>query len=117
MAKSFKTLLDAMPLDSQRRVEARVNETITQMHLQELRAARSLSQKDIAKRMHVKQPAVSKMEKSTDSYISTIRSYVEAAGGSLEIVVRFPDGVVVLNQFNEIAHMPKRPVKQLAAMQ
>jgi transcriptional regulator with XRE-family HTH domain len=106
-----------MPQESQERVKARVKNTVTEMHLQELREARSLGQKDIAKRMHVKQPAVSKMERSTDSYISTVRGYVEAAGGRLEIVARFPDGgEVVLNQFKEIATLPKRTAKPAAAM-
>jgi hypothetical protein len=33
---------------------------------------------------------VSKIERQTDMYLSTLRSYVEAVGGELELTVRFP---------------------------
>jgi hypothetical protein len=38
----------------------------------------------------IKQPSVSKIEKQTDMYLSTLRSYVEAIGGKLDLVVRLP---------------------------
>jgi hypothetical protein len=42
------------------------------------------------------------MERRTDMYISTLRSYIEAMGGKLDIIARFPDGKVHINQFEEI---------------
>jgi hypothetical protein len=48
------------------------------------------------------QPEVSKLEKRTDCLISTVRRYVEAMGGQLEIVARFPDGAVRINQFEDL---------------
>jgi hypothetical protein len=42
----------------------------------------------------VNQSAISKIEKRTDMYLSTLRSYVEAMGGSLEIQAVFPEGAV-----------------------
>lgn len=35
-------------------------------------------------------PSVSKIEKQADMYLSTLRGYVEAMGGQLDLVVRLP---------------------------
>lgn len=48
------------------------------------------------------QPEVSKLEKRSDALISTVRRYIEAMGGELEIIARFPDGAVKINQFSEL---------------
>ncbi len=66
-----------------------------EMTLRQLRKARKRSQVKIAKQLGVKQAAVSKMERRTDMYVSTLRDLVEAMGGTLEIVARFPDQPVV----------------------
>ena len=58
--------------------------------LQELRKARTLTQKKLAKKLGVAQVAVSRMERRSDLLLSTLRSYVEAMGGSLDLVVSFP---------------------------
>ena len=63
------------------------------MPLNELRQARGLSQKVLAEVLHVQQPSIAKLEKRTDMYISTLRSHIEAMGGQLEVIARFPDGV------------------------
>ena len=47
--------------------------------------------------------SVSKLERRADMYISTLRGFVEAMGGELEIVARFPDGDVRIDQFTEDA--------------
>jgi transcriptional regulator with XRE-family HTH domain len=59
--------------------------------LRELRLIAGKTQADVASALQIKQPSVSKMEKQTDMYLSTLRAYVEAIGGDLELVVRFPD--------------------------
>ena len=53
----------------------------------------------LAEILHVQQPAIAKMEKRTDMYLSTLRSHIEAMGGQLEVVARFPDGVVKVTNF------------------
>ena len=58
--------------------------------LRELRRIAGKGQADIASVMQINQPAVSKSEKQADMYISTLRSYVEALGGELELTVRLP---------------------------
>lgn len=74
-----------------------------EMPLQELRRARELSQSQLASALETTQPEVSKIEKRTDMYVSTLRSYIEAMGGALEIVAHFPDGDVRISQFQELA--------------
>lgn len=58
-----------------------------------LRALRQIAgkgQADVAAALNIKQPSVSKIEKQADMHISTLRSYVEAVGGELELTVRLP---------------------------
>jgi len=102
MAKSFKTLKEKMSPESLARANQKAQEMLEAMPLQELRQARLLSQEQLAKALHLKQPSISKLEKRTDMYISTLRSVVKAMGGDLEIVARFPDGSVRINQFEEL---------------
>ena len=52
--------------------------------------------------LHTRQSNVSRIEKRTDMYISTLRGVIKATGGDLEIVARFPDGNVRINQFEDI---------------
>ncbi len=73
-----------------------------EMSLPELRQIRNLSQKNLAASMNKKQPNLSKMERNTDMYVSTLRMFIEAMGGHLEIIAQFPDGDVrIINQFRD----------------
>mgnify|MGYP001147823380 FL=1 len=72
------------------------------MPLAELRRARGLSQKALAEALGVQQPSIARLEKRTDMYVSTLRSHIEAMGGELEVVARFPDGAVRIVAFSEI---------------
>lgn len=77
-------------------------ELLSQLPLTELRHARQLSQEQLAGVLHVKQASISKLERRTDMYISTLRNFIRAMGGELEIIARFPDGSVKINQFEEL---------------
>ena len=68
------------------------------MPLHDQPRARGLSQKMLAEALHVRQLSVAKLERRTDMYISTLRSHIEAIGGELEVVARFPDGSVKLKK-------------------
>jgi len=70
------------------------------MPLDELRAARNLTQERLAKVLGVKQPAISRMERRADVYVSTLASFIAAMGGHLEIRAVFPEGAVVVSQFS-----------------
>jgi hypothetical protein len=62
-----------------------------------------MSQKNLATVLRTGQPAVSKIEHQADVYVSTLRSYLEAMGGQLEIVAKFQDGTAVkITQFRDI---------------
>lgn len=102
MAKKFAELRAKMAPESQARVEAKAQELLAEMPLNELRQARGLSQKALAEVLHVQQPAIAKMERRTDMYISTLRSHIEAMGGQLDVVARFPDGSVKISNFSDI---------------
>ena len=99
MAKKFSELRAKMSPVSLTRSEAKAQAMLEEMPLNELRQARGLSQKVLAEVLHVQQPSIAKMEKRTDMYISTLRSHIEAMGGELEIVARFPDGSVKISNF------------------
>jgi hypothetical protein len=90
------------------RVAARVAELKAEMALAELRQARRRSQQELARALKVKQPAVAKLEKRTDMYVSNLRRYVEALGGELEITAKFPEGKVVIGNFSDIAAPPNK---------
>src|SRR5574341_1601021 len=102
MAKKFRDLRAAMTPEHQKRAHERAQEMLAEMPLRELRHARNLTQEALAKVLHSKQAVVSKLERRADMYVSSLRSYVEAMGGELEIVARFPDGAVRIQQFGDI---------------
>src|SRR5215212_10731255 len=101
MAKSFKTLREKMSPESRERAHSKAEELMKEMPLNELRAARKMTQERLAENLNVKQAAVSKLERRADMYVSTLREFISAMGGELEITARFPDGSVRINQFEE----------------
>ncbi len=103
MAKKFSELRDKMSPASRAASDREFRRIVEEMPLEELRAARELTQTSLAKILDVGQSEVSKIEKRTDMYVSTLASYVKAMGGELEICAVFPDGKVKINQFEDIA--------------
>lgn len=84
----------------------------SELALHELRLARARSQEDLARALNVQQPAIAKLERRTDMYVSNLRRYIEALGGTLEITARFPDGEVTITNFTEVddtGHAGNRP--------
>jgi transcriptional regulator with XRE-family HTH domain len=103
MAKNVKDLQAKMSPESLARSEATAERLIREMALDELRAARALTQEHLSTILGVKQSAISKLERRADMYVSTLRHFVEAMGGQLEIRVVFPDGDVRITQFQTLA--------------
>ncbi len=92
MGRSLDEIIAGLPLERQERVEARYRELKQEVEgLRELREIAGKAQADIAAALNIKQPSVSKIEKQADMYLSTLRSYVRAIGGELELVVTLPD--------------------------
>lgn len=81
--------------------------TLTEMALHELRHAREMSQGELARELHVGQPAVAKLERRADMYVSNLRRFIEALGGTLEITAKFPDSTVAITNFSDIGATPK----------
>ena len=104
----FGELTKEFSSERKRKVESIKSELLAEMALHELRRARSLSQEDLAKRLRVNQPAIAKMERRTDIYVSSLRSYIEAAGGRLKIVAEFPEGEVAISNFSSVGE-PEEP--------
>jgi transcriptional regulator with XRE-family HTH domain len=73
------------------------------MALQEVRQAMELTQQQLAASLRMNQAAVSKLEHQSDMYISTLRKFLSAMGGTLRIVASFPEGEVVISQFEQLA--------------
>jgi len=73
------------------------------MTLYQLREARNLTQVSLAKVLQVNQGAVSRMEKRTDMYVSTLRNFIQAMGGQLQVKAVFPEGEVQIEQFENLA--------------
>jgi len=92
--KKWSELKAKMSPQSQAEIERRKQQLIAEMPLEHLRAARQLTQTNLAHVLGVNQSAVSKLEKRTDMYLSTLRSYIQAMGGHLEIQAVFPEGTV-----------------------
>jgi len=111
MSKPFSKLRKKMSPSAQKASAAKTKHMLKQMPLQELRQAHQMSQERMAKLLDTKQANVSRIERRTDMYISTLRSYIEAMGGELDIVARFPDGEVHIDQFKDIN---ERTVKRSA---
>jgi predicted XRE-type DNA-binding protein len=94
MAKSFQELRARMAPAAQQAAELKTKEMLATMPLQQLRQARQMSQEQLAALLHVRQANVSKIERRENIYVNTLRTYVAAMGGELEIIARFPDGEI-----------------------
>jgi transcriptional regulator with XRE-family HTH domain len=99
-----------MPAARQGRIAARANELLAEeMTLQDLRKAQRLTQEQMAIALKIGQDSVSRIEKRSDLLLSTLRTYVTAMGGSLDLVVRFADrSPVILTSLEDIAQPTKR---------
>jgi transcriptional regulator with XRE-family HTH domain len=74
---------------------------LAEMPFDELRESRTMTQAHLAKILGVNQAAVSKLERRTDMYVSTLQDFVKAMGGELKIA-RFPEGTVEISQFEAV---------------
>jgi DNA-directed RNA polymerase specialized sigma subunit len=104
MAVSVDDKIEKLSHAQRKRVEARAADLIAEeMTLRELRHARKLTQVSIAKKLGITQDSVSRLEKRSDLLLSTLRKTVEAMGGDLSLVAKFPDRApVVLSGIAEV---------------
>ncbi len=100
---SFAKLRAGMSNEARAKAEAESLLLEEEMNLAEVRRALKLSQEEIAETLHIGQGSVAKIEKRADMYVSTLRRFIEAMGGELEIVARFPDHAVKIRNFSELS--------------
>ena len=102
MAKKFSELRTRLSPKARAQSEAKTAKLLEEMPLQELRQALDMTQRQVAETLKIEQAAVSKMEKQTDMYLSTLRRFIAAMGGKLDIVARFPEGAIRITQFGNV---------------
>lgn len=104
MPRTHEEIMSGLPEDRRARIEARAAELHREVEgLKALRLLADCSQAQIAQTLGVKQPSVLKIERQTDLYLSTLRRFVEAAGGTLELRVELPGkGVLRLTGMGEL---------------
>jgi predicted XRE-type DNA-binding protein len=106
LGRTLNEVIASMSPESQARIAARSAELHAEVEgLKALRKLAQRSQEQIAQSLGVKQPAIVKIERQTDLYLSTLRRFVEAAGGTLELRVELPGmGVLHLTGMGELTN-------------
>jgi len=96
MPVTLDEILNEMPEERRALILQRAEEIREELNLRQVRRLRKLTQARLSKKLKIGQEGVSRIEKRSDLYISTLRSYVEGVGGKLKLVVELPDQAPVL---------------------
>ena len=92
MALDAEDVIAGLDPERRRRIEEIAAEPIAEeMTLRDLRKARALTRASVARELGIRQDAISRLEQRSDLLLSTPRRTVEAMGGSLSLIARFPD--------------------------
>jgi DNA-binding transcriptional regulator YiaG len=100
---SFSELRAKMSTEAQTAAAAEAAHLDAEMDLAELRRAMKLSQDEIAQTLQIGQGSVAKIEKRADMYVGTLRRFIEAMGGELDIIARFPGNSVKIKKFSDLS--------------
>ena len=95
--RPFSELTAKLSPESRARVAQKVAGLKDKMALAELRQVHQRSQQDLATALNVNQPAIAKLEKRAHTSVATLRRYIEALGGTLEITARFHNKTIVIS--------------------
>ncbi|MBB6468589.1 hypothetical protein HNQ96_004473 [Aminobacter lissarensis] len=106
--RSFTEQSKGMSAERRARNVEVTHDMLQEMAIHELRQGREKSQIELARDMHVGQPAVATIEQRADVYVSNLRGYVEALGGNIEITARFPDASVTITNFGEFGTLSEQ---------
>ena len=91
MGLNVEDVIAGLDPERRRKIEERAAELLAEeMTLRELRKARRLTQASLARELGIGQDAISRLEQRSDLLLSTLRRTVEAMGGSLSLIARFP---------------------------
>ena len=111
MARSLDEVLAALPAKRRAGIEKRAHELAT---LKDLRQAVACTQEELAVKLGVGQDTISRIERRSDLLLSTVRRYVEAMGGKLDLVARFPNRpAVVINHLAGTSVANKAPANSV----
>jgi DNA-binding transcriptional regulator YiaG len=100
---SFADLRARMSIESKAASAVEASRLDEEMDLVELRKAMKLSQDELAQTLQIGQGSVAKIEKRADMYVGTLRRFIEAMGGELDIIARFPDHSVKIKSFSDLS--------------
>ena len=92
----WSTIRDKMTPERKARVDATVRRELLAMELRELRQEAGKTQEEVAEVAEMTQAELSKFERRDDHLISTLRRYVNALGGELEVVAVFDNKRIAL---------------------
>ncbi len=112
MGIPLREIIKQFSLEEQKEIEKRSAELLAEeMTRQQLRQARKLTQEQIADLLQIDQGNVFRLEQRTDLMLSTLRKYIAAMGGELQLVVKFPNqppinliGISEIEEAEEISH-------------
>lgn len=109
MGRTLEQVMAGLPAKRRAKVEARAQELIAEeLSLQDLRKAMNKTQVSMAKKLHVGQDSISRLEQRADMLLSTLRDYVHALGGDLHLVAKFPNRPPV--RLNDLGIVMEREV-------
>lgn len=115
---SFAELRSKMSPEAQAAEKTEARRLAVEMSLADVRRAMKLSQEEIAQVLHVQQAAVTKMERRADMYVSTVRRFIEAMGGRLEIVAQFQgQQPVKITNFSDVPSYEEEPQRKRSSVQ
>lgn len=93
MSKNFKDLMAELPQEQQQKVKQMADEMRIELQLYRIREELEISQQQMAEALNIKQPSVVALEKrGNDIRLSSVKRYVEAMGGVLNLSVQLPTG-------------------------
>jgi DNA-binding XRE family transcriptional regulator len=108
MGNKFEKLFRKMSPGARKRVEEKANAEYQALALSELREAQDLTQVQLARKLGIDQGAISKIERRTDMYLSTLRGVIAAMGGKLELTAHFPSGEAHVVEFRTKGRTSKK---------
>lgn len=93
MARTLDKLISDQKPEIVKNARKKADDMVLGIHLAQLRERMQITQEDMANTLGVKQPTIAGMErKGRDVKLSTLKRYVEGAGGKLTLDVELPDG-------------------------
>jgi transcriptional regulator with XRE-family HTH domain len=111
----LQKIWDELPAERKARIEARTRDLTTEyLTLQELRRATGLTQAEVSQELGMPQSNVSRLEKGADMLLSTLRQYVEALGGKLNLTVELPDKPPIqINLLSDLVDQQSIPEREV----